>query len=204
MFTLRVPHTLSPSEMLDLAERAARVRELPGTTAALRADLDALMTHVGATLRRSSASVATDQEVAEQVEPEERAVSLVTVTPGEDGGFVATGPDGAVSQGATLPEALRNLAEVIDDGPVEVGDVLRRWSEVPPGALTRDGEGSLNHKRTDGSWCWWWLGANNNGRRGQIWPADDKDGLDAPWTVLALGVSDDVTGDEVARLVGDA
>jgi hypothetical protein len=44
---------------------------------------------------------------------EEPRKILARVVAAEDGGFVATGPNGAVSQGDTLEEALHNLAEAV-------------------------------------------------------------------------------------------
>lgn len=94
MFALDVLPSSTLPQLLDLAERAARLAELNGTTRDMRDALGALQSRIADLLRGRS--------------------SLVSVTPGEDGGFVARGPNSAISQGTTLAEVCRNLAEAIE------------------------------------------------------------------------------------------
>lgn len=83
--------------LLDLAERTARLRLL---------DIDKAL---------DAALVDMQREIAKRLSGE--APSLVRITADEDGGFIATGPNGAISQGATLEEALRNLADAVSISP---------------------------------------------------------------------------------------
>jgi predicted RNase H-like HicB family nuclease len=67
------------------------------------------LSHLVAALTDDPAAAARDSDAAEALGP-----SVVSVRPGEGGGFTCTGPDGAVSQGDTLADALRNLAEAVE------------------------------------------------------------------------------------------
>lgn len=106
---------LSPHELLDLAERTTRIQEMCPSQA-IHAALQVFEGRIATLLRGDP-------------------TSLVSIVADEDGGFVARGPHGAISQGDTLEDALRNLAEAVsisrpDDKPLtprpfRVGDRVR-------------------------------------------------------------------------------
>ncbi len=95
------------------------------------------------------------------------------------------------------PDAL-----VVDSDKV----IYARWVDVPCGTLTIDREGTATHKRTDGTWRWWRPEENDGTYEpGCVWRFDDTVGVrpsdeTPPWTLIA-GVSDGVTGKQVAALV---
>lgn len=97
MFSLDELSIFSTSGLLDLSVRTARLRSRGGISKALDDALDALQNRIAARLHG--------------------APSLVHVAPGEGGGFVATGPNGATSQAHSLEEVLRRLAEAISISP---------------------------------------------------------------------------------------
>ena len=136
---------LTPIELLALAERAAVVCSVAGTSLKLRDAVDALQERIAERLRGSPAPVA-------------------VVTAGEDGGFVATGPHGAVSQGQTLPDALRNLAAALEiSDPADAQELPRivEWDDLRPGDLALDARA-----HDDGHWVDWPLvHVGKSGRR---------------------------------------
>jgi hypothetical protein len=196
--------------LLNLAEQARQLRDAAGgLTATLDAALAAVQDRIADALMRITApSAASSTLVVAVPEAQERANAVAWVTPG-DHDFVAPGPDGAIAQGDTLAEVLRNLAEAVEISAepyvAKVGDVIHKWSAVPLGTLAADGEGEIEQKRMDTLECYWWQRHDGVRVTGSLYPASDDEAADTgPWTILALNISDDVTGDEVARLVGDA
>lgn len=74
------------------------------------------LSYLVAALTDDPAAAARDSGVAETLVPPTEILvpSVVSLRPGEDGGYVATGPNGAISQGDTLAAALRGLAEAVE------------------------------------------------------------------------------------------
>jgi hypothetical protein len=107
-------HSIGPVKAAELLREAAGVLEVLVPPKVIAGPWPAEAPNAATILRMRDAL----GQVIADAEAPLREILLVTLTPGEDGGFVVECPsiEGCISQGATREEALANIREAIEVG----------------------------------------------------------------------------------------